>query len=303
MSSLFKDSANAGLFSQSLSAFSSLIVKYNQSYLGLIHTVRTTTVAFVIAIFFPSALQAAIVIDEIQIGVSERRQGGVVIGWGFSTNVIGSGVKSGTVTPAGKSTHNLTKEDDDSTLDMDASDNIFTSLALLEASFPDNVTYAYSITGVGGDTLDFSVSLNMPVFPTGFPDIINPNHLANDVPLNALLEWECQACTGDHIDAAVEGDNDFEVKHLYDPVGSGSLNPGVLDPGTTYVASVTLVGEIFIEDGLDLGAYGMADLRFNRSVDNEITFSTAVVPIPAALPLLLSGLIGLGWLGGARRKS
>ncbi len=127
--------------------------------------------------------------------------------------------------------------------------------------------------------------------------------VVHNVPLNTILEWECFACTGDHINAAVESfDETLEVKQGYNIVGPGSLNPGLLNSGTAYFASVTLINEIFIEDALDLGANGIADIRFERCVDNEITFTTSPIPIPAALPLLLSGLLGFGLLGRARRK-
>jgi hypothetical protein len=302
MSRLVKYIYNSGVFSELFTKFSSSTDKSKRSYLGLTLVVRTTIITLVVAALIPSALHAAIVIDEVQIGVYELREGGIVTGWGFETNVHGSGLESGTVTPEGKSATDLIKDDDADTLDTDTSDNTFSTLALLNSSFPNNLTYTYSVIGVTGDTLEFSISVNLPSLPSGFPDITSPVHLENNVPLNAILEWDCMACSGDHINAAIESVDDFEIKQQYMDVAPGSLNPGPLDTDTTYIASVTLINEIFIEDALNLGAFGIADLRFNSGVDNEIAFTTSTIPIPATLPLLLSGLLGFGLLNRAKRR-
>ncbi len=174
---------NTDVFSEQLAATLSRVARCKKPCHSHTWVVRTTIIALIVFSFFASPIQAAIIIDEIQIGVYELREGGVVTGWGFETNVHGSGLKSGTVTPAGMSTYALTNEGAPYTLDNDPDDNTFSSLATLEASFPNNVSYSYFIDGVMGDSLSFSVSLSLPALPVGFPDITNPNHLAsNEAP-------------------------------------------------------------------------------------------------------------------------
>ena len=221
-----------------------------------------------------------------------------MIGWGFETNVYGSGLKDGMVTPVGKSAHKLTTEDVPFTLDIGPEDMTFVTLTMLEKVHPDSASYAYAIYCVMGDALNFSVSMNLPAFPIGSPAITNPDQLESDVPLDAVLKWECPACTGDLINASPEGlvDDDSEIDQN-NAVGAGGFDPGMLEPGTFYIFAALLLMEIFSTSTLERGANGIADLNLVRSVSNTNTFSTAPVPLPAALPLLLSSLLGLGFLG------
>ncbi len=260
-------------------------------------------VALMMLLLPPTPSLAAIFITDMDVSVIEFREGGAVTGWGFGTNVHGSGLLSGTVTPAGMTAHNLTTEGAPTTLDIDSDDELFSTLAMLEGVYPDNVSYSYTINGTDGYTLTFSIYVDLPEFPMGFPSITNPDHLASGVPLNTVLEWECTGCDGHYIEADTESlpdDDILDFEGIY-AVGSGSHDPGTLEPGTSYESEVELITKTFVEDALDLGVNGLVDLSLGRAVVDTHIYSTAsVVPVPAAVWLFGSGLVGL--IGYSKRK-
>ncbi len=273
-------------------------------------THRAASIALLVFLSHTTLVQAAIHIDEVSIKVVQLRENGVVTGWEFTTGVHGGpGLLGGTITPAGKPTVNMIRDEQDifnplnNLLDLDDDDEFFTTFAMLEDTYPNNVTYTYAIEGFSGDSLSFTVDVDLPEFPVGFPSITNPDHLASGVPLNTILEWECTGCVGDYIDASTEDlpDGDLlDISGTY-PVGSGSFDPGILEQDTAYEFDVTLMTVSFTEDALDLGANGIADLRLERGVSNIHIYSTAsAVPVPAALWLFGSGLVGL--IGYSKRK-
>lgn len=78
--------------------------------------------------------------------------------------------------------------------------------------------------------------------------------------------------------------------------GGGSISQevaGILDAAATF----NFVG---FDNLLSLAIVGAPDGRF-PAIDNIVLTETANVPLPAAAPLLASGLLGLGMLGWRRR--
>ncbi|MEO1090560.1 MAG: VPLPA-CTERM sorting domain-containing protein [Pseudomonadota bacterium] len=98
----------------------------------------------------------------------------------------------------------------------------------------------------------------------------------------------------------VQGDNGTGL-----PFGTG-LGLLVLPPGydgsTELNATLTFFGKTFAELGITPGTTAIAKLVNGETITLEIGVPTAVIPLPAALPLLATGLIGLAAVARRRRR-
>ena len=102
-----------------------------------------------------------------------------------------------------------------------------------------------------------------------------------------------------------------EKTYSYGYGASGSGTPTSIGvylgaPGATYDVSVIIgvaLGGAFPEGILDFGAFTPGIVKWEASVTYTYEEDFPPIPIPAALPLLLTGLAGLGILGYRRRRT
>ena len=87
------------------------------------------------------------------------------------------------------------------------------------------------------------------------------------------------------VDAAVNGSADYEFGFLNDPAF-----------GSSVVAANFLHSDSF-------SGPGSTQVDIDQPANGHWTLTAAPVPLPAALPLLLSGLSGLGLFGTRRRRN
>jgi hypothetical protein len=83
---------------------------------------------------------------------------------------------------------------------------------------------------------------------------------------------------------------------VFDPTGSGVLVFALLS-GQTYTFSASNNGNISGPLGLIASGSATSDFAWNIEYNN-----VSAIPVPAAFPLLASGLVGLGAIGARRRS-
>lgn len=82
---------------------------------------------------------------------------------------------------------------------------------------------------------------------------------------------------------------------VFDPTGSGALAFSLLS-GQTYTFLAYNFGNVYNSTGFTASGSATSDFSWN------IKYNVSAVPVPAALPLLASGIIGLGAVGARRRS-
>jgi hypothetical protein len=146
-----------------------------------------------------------------------------------------------------------------------------------QGTFTLTATYSASLTAAE------SASSNTYDFTNGFVTIQNGTTLLT--------------ATFSDLKIVSEGTSLFSVASASSPlVYTGGSYAGTLP------AAGDLVGS-FVLDSFTANGNGVADLSQNFTGDDLTAKVGAVVPLPAALPLLLSGIVGIGVMTGRRRVS
>lgn len=163
----------------------------------------------------------------------------------------------------------------------------------------------------GSNALIDSATLSYsPTLPTGFAAISNPVP-GNDMPFSSpLFTWNDTIGFGSFLEVNI--DDATGVNKIYESflsIDTTSWAPGDLMPGSDYFLNVSVdtVNGLSIIGGiptLPIGTSANGDQFAFAELgrySNEIFFSTSAVPVPSAMWLFGSGLLGL--IGVARRKA
>jgi hypothetical protein len=160
---------------------------------------------------------------------------------------------------------------------------------------------------------------NLPAAGTGagFYDVLGPSDPWPDAgALKGITSLGL--ASGRTIDVTFRG-NDSLLTNTVDFGGAGGFSTATSTPGVSTVTglstaefeALTFNGSSLLgitSERVAVQAFGnVIEVGFNDGapVDadfDDLRFSAVVTPVPAALPLLATGLAGLAWWGGRRRR-
>ncbi len=177
-----------------------------------------------------------------------------------------------------------------------------TKEALL-AAFPASSTYTIAITGGSKDGTTTAVVVGDEDFPSSFPyltgDTFNNLH-GMDARDDFTFTWNDPITAGAYrvkvdIDELSDSGEDLWV-YRGSTETLATMPASTLEPNTAYGFALGFDNRVVVDTALGIGKVGFESETHVRE------FQTAPVPVPAALPLFLSALIGLGVIGNRRRQ-
>lgn len=104
--------------------------------------------------------------------------------------------------------------------------------------------------------------------------------------------------------ASTLGGTGLSLVFQVDSLGGGASGSWTFDSDVNWIALHYGNKETVWHFASGIDAFGMRFVEGNLGLSNIRAYSgdVGIVPIPAALPLFLSGLAGLGWLASRRKK-
>ncbi len=172
-----------------------------------------------------------------------------------------------------------------------------TKEALLTA-FPASSAYTIAITGGSKDGTTTAVVVGDEDFPSSFPYLTGDtfsNLYGMDARDDFVFTWNDPVAAGaDRVEIEIDELSDFG-EDIWEYRGLMEILATILETNTAYGFALGFDNRVVVDTALGVGKVGFQAETHVRE------FQTAPVPVPAALPLFLSALAGLGVIGNRRK--